>query len=90
MPLSTLWHGTARLRGAAGLMAASVLHQSAGEFENGLRGVNFPAPGATLPPFNDDVWEPFWSAAEDLDMTLTTHAGAGDPGRLQLLAARPR
>jgi predicted TIM-barrel fold metal-dependent hydrolase len=45
----------------------------------GLRGVNFPAPGATLPPFNDDVWEPFWSAAEDLDMTLTTHAGAGDP-----------
>ena len=27
-----------KLRGAAGLMAASVLHQSAGEFENGLRG----------------------------------------------------
>ena len=47
--------------------------------EAGLRSVNFPAPRADLPPYNSREWEPFWSACADLDMPLTTHAGAGDP-----------
>ena len=47
--------------------------------EAGLRSVNFPAPRAYLPPYNSREWEPFWSACADLDMPLTTHAGAGDP-----------
>jgi len=47
--------------------------------EAGLRSVNFPAPRPNLPPYNDRVWEPLWSACEALEMPLTTHAGAGDP-----------
>jgi predicted TIM-barrel fold metal-dependent hydrolase len=45
----------------------------------GLRGVNFPAPRPWLRPYNDRAWDPFWAAAEELRMPLTTHAGAGDP-----------
>lgn len=45
----------------------------------GLRGVNFPAPRAWVQPYNDRAWEPFWAAAEELHMPLTTHSGAGDP-----------
>lgn len=45
----------------------------------GLRGVNFPAPRPWIRPYNDRAWEPFWSAAAELDMPLTTHSGAGDP-----------
>jgi predicted TIM-barrel fold metal-dependent hydrolase len=47
--------------------------------EAGLRGVNFPRPQATIPPYNSPVWERFWSACEDLDMPLTTHAQSGPP-----------
>jgi len=47
--------------------------------EAGLRGVNFPAPRPEFAPYNDRVWEPFWSACEALEMPLTTHSGAGDP-----------
>jgi predicted TIM-barrel fold metal-dependent hydrolase len=47
--------------------------------ERGLRGVNFPRPQPGLPAFNDPVWEPFWSACEDLEMPLTTHAQSGPP-----------
>jgi predicted TIM-barrel fold metal-dependent hydrolase len=46
--------------------------------EHGLRGINFPAPRGDLTPYNDPQWEPFWSAAEELDLPLCTHAGAGD------------
>lgn len=49
----------------------------------GLRGVNFPAPRPWLRPYNDRAWEPFWAAAEELGMPLTTHAGAGDPAVFQ-------
>lgn len=49
--------------------------------EHGLRGVNFPAPGPSLAPYNDPSWEPFWATAAELRMPLTTHAGAGDPGQ---------
>jgi predicted TIM-barrel fold metal-dependent hydrolase len=45
----------------------------------GLRGVNFPAQRPWILPYNDRAWEPFWAAAADLDMPLTTHSGAGDP-----------
>jgi predicted TIM-barrel fold metal-dependent hydrolase len=49
----------------------------------GLKGVNFPAPRTWLLPYNDRAWEPFWAAAEELRMPLTTHAGAGDPAVFQ-------
>ena len=45
----------------------------------GLRGINFPAPRAWLPPYNDRSWEPFWEAAAETGLPLTTHSGAGDP-----------
>lgn len=44
---------------------------------HGLRGVNFPAPQSWLPEYNKRYWEPVWSAAEDLDLALVTHLGAG-------------
>ncbi len=49
----------------------------------GLRGVNFPAPRSWLRPYNDRAWEPFWTAAEERRMPLSTHAGAGDPAVFQ-------
>jgi len=49
----------------------------------GLKGVNFPAPRTWLRPYNDRAWEPLWEAAEELDMPLTTHSGAGDPAVFQ-------
>jgi predicted TIM-barrel fold metal-dependent hydrolase len=45
--------------------------------------VNFPAPRPWLRPYNDRAWEPFWAAAEQLSMPLTTHSGAGDPAMFQ-------
>ena len=47
--------------------------------EAGLRGVNFPAPKPYLLTYNRPEWEPFWSACEDLGMTLANHGGAGSP-----------
>src|SRR5262249_3679122 len=41
----------------------------------GLRGVNFPAPQPWLPQYNKQIWERLWSAAEDLELPLTTHFG---------------
>jgi predicted TIM-barrel fold metal-dependent hydrolase len=46
--------------------------------EVGLKAVNFPSPRRGLRPYDDPAWEPFWSACEDLDMPLITHAGALD------------
>ncbi len=43
----------------------------------GLRGVNFPRPQPGLLPFNHPDWEPFWAAAEALEMPLSTHAQSG-------------
>jgi predicted TIM-barrel fold metal-dependent hydrolase len=49
----------------------------------GLGGVNFPAPRPWLRPYNDRAWEPFWQAAEQCRMPLSTHSGAGDPAVFQ-------
>jgi predicted TIM-barrel fold metal-dependent hydrolase len=46
--------------------------------EHGLRAVNFPSPRRGLRFYDEPEWEPFWSACEDLDMPLLTHAGALD------------
>jgi predicted TIM-barrel fold metal-dependent hydrolase len=51
--------------------------------EAGLGGINFPAPRPWLRAYNDPAWEPLWAAAEELDMPLTTHSGAGDPAVFQ-------
>jgi predicted TIM-barrel fold metal-dependent hydrolase len=55
----------------------------------GLKGVNFPAesgPGLGTRSrftgsyvYNDPIWDPFWSACEDLGMVLGSHGGAGNP-----------
>ena len=36
----------------------------------GLKGVNFPTPKIFMQPYNDPAWDPFFSACEDLDVTL--------------------
>ena len=46
----------------------------------GLKSVNFPAPRPWVRPYNDRAWEPFWVAATELGVPLSTHSGAGDPG----------
>jgi predicted TIM-barrel fold metal-dependent hydrolase len=46
--------------------------------EAGLKAVNFPSPRRGLRFYDDPIWEPFWSACEDLGMPLVTHAGALD------------
>jgi predicted TIM-barrel fold metal-dependent hydrolase len=45
----------------------------------GLRGVNFPRQQPGIPLYNDPVWDNFWSACEDLEMPLTSHAQSGPP-----------
>jgi predicted TIM-barrel fold metal-dependent hydrolase len=56
--------------------------------EHGFRGVNFPGTRPGWPHYNEAVWEPFWSAAEDTGMVLTTHAGGGvDPAATEVYAA---
>jgi predicted TIM-barrel fold metal-dependent hydrolase len=48
--------------------------------EAGLRGVNFPAtPRPGILEVDYPAWEPFWSACEDLGMTLVTHCGVANP-----------
>jgi predicted TIM-barrel fold metal-dependent hydrolase len=44
----------------------------------GLKAVNLPSPRRGLLPYDDPAWDPFWSACEELDMILATHAGALD------------
>ena len=46
----------------------------------GLKGVNFPTPKIFLQPYNAPAWDPFFSACEDLDVTLCNHGGAGASG----------
>jgi predicted TIM-barrel fold metal-dependent hydrolase len=46
----------------------------------GLKGVNFPTPKVFMKPYNAPDWDPFFSAVEDLGMTLCNHGGAGASG----------
>lgn len=46
--------------------------------QNGLTGVNLPAPRRDFPSYLDPVWEPFWAACAENDMVLNTHSGGGD------------
>jgi predicted TIM-barrel fold metal-dependent hydrolase len=46
----------------------------------GLKGVNFPTPKIFLEPYNSPSWDPFFSACEDLGVTLCNHGGAGASG----------
>jgi predicted TIM-barrel fold metal-dependent hydrolase len=45
---------------------------------HGLTAVNFPAPRRDFPAYNDERYEPFWSACEDLNLPLCTHRGGGE------------
>jgi predicted TIM-barrel fold metal-dependent hydrolase len=48
--------------------------------KSGLRGINFPPPGRPGHlEYNDLGWEPFWSACEDLGMSLHTHSSGAAP-----------
>jgi predicted TIM-barrel fold metal-dependent hydrolase len=52
--------------------------------DHGFRGVNFPVTRPGWKHYNDPYWEPFWTAAEDADMVLTTHAsGLLDPAVIE-------
>lgn len=44
----------------------------------GLTAVNLPAPQSNSAPYTDAVYEPFWAACEDLQLTFVTHTGGGD------------
>lgn len=46
----------------------------------GLKGINFPTPKIFLEPYNSPSWDPFFSACEDLNVTLCNHGGAGASG----------
>ncbi len=49
--------------------------------EHGLRAINFPAPRPDYPPYNArEVYEPFWSAVEEVDLPLVTHNASGEAG----------
>jgi predicted TIM-barrel fold metal-dependent hydrolase len=46
----------------------------------GLKGLNFPYPKPYMHPYNDPDWDNFFSACEDLGVTLCNHGGAGASG----------
>jgi predicted TIM-barrel fold metal-dependent hydrolase len=40
--------------------------------------VNLPAPRSDYPAYNEEIYEPLWSACEALELALVTHGGGGD------------
>jgi predicted TIM-barrel fold metal-dependent hydrolase len=46
--------------------------------EHGLRAINFAAPRPDYPAYNEDVYEPFWSAVSDVSLPLVTHSTSGE------------
>jgi predicted TIM-barrel fold metal-dependent hydrolase len=51
--------------------------EAAAAADEGLRGINFPAPRPDLVPYNDDAWEPLWRVCAERGLPLATHAGSG-------------
>ncbi len=51
--------------------------------EHGLRAINFPSSRPDFPAYNEDIYEPLWSAVEAVDLPLLTHvaSGATAPGQ---------
>ena len=48
--------------------------------ENGMKGVIIPTvPGAGLPPWYDECYDPVWAACQDLEMPVHLHSGSGTP-----------
>lgn len=45
--------------------------------EHGLRAINFPAPRPDYPNYNDEAYEPFWSAVEEVGLPLVCHVASG-------------
>ena len=45
--------------------------------ERGLRAINFPAPRPDYPDYNNDAYEPFWSAVEEVGLPLVCHVASG-------------
>ena len=60
--------------------------------EHRLAAINFPAPRADYPSYNDPAYEPFWSAVEEVDLPLVCHVASGTrptvagPGALLIFA----
>ncbi len=47
--------------------------------EHGLRAINLPAPRPDYPAYNrSDVYAPFWSTIEEVDLPLVTHSASGE------------
>jgi predicted TIM-barrel fold metal-dependent hydrolase len=46
----------------------------------GLSAINFPTPKPNLEPYNSPSWGRFFSAVEDLNVTLCNHGGAASSG----------
>ena len=46
--------------------------------QHGLRAINFPAPRPDYPAYNERVYEPFWSAVEEVGLPLVTHVNSGE------------
>jgi predicted TIM-barrel fold metal-dependent hydrolase len=45
--------------------------------EHGLGGISLPVLSDDMPHYGDPVYEPFWSACEELELPLNVHGGAG-------------
>jgi predicted TIM-barrel fold metal-dependent hydrolase len=43
--------------------------------EAGFKTINFPAPRMGSPTYDNSVWDPFWSAIEDTNLSLSCHTG---------------
>lgn len=48
--------------------------------EHGLRAINFPAPRADYPAYNEPSYDPFWAAVAEVGLPLVTHSGSGEIG----------
>jgi predicted TIM-barrel fold metal-dependent hydrolase len=56
--------------------AAEIVNWAA---DHGLVGVNFPSPQASLPPYEDPMWDRFFAVCAERNMPLCTHLGSFMP-----------